>query len=66
MSIYSFPMVSWLEVLTLILLIAALIFLCKGKRKICIWIISILLVLRIIGNWNMWFGVFIFIRGLFG
>ena len=62
MNFLGFLGISLLELFTIILLIIILILLCKNKIKICIWIISIVLAINILGNWNTWFNMYILLK----
>ena len=64
MNFLSFLGLSVSELLTIVFLIITLIFLCKNKVKICIWITSILLFLNILVNWNTWFNVYILLKNI--
>ena len=62
MSVFGFLGISITELFTIICLIVILIFLCKNKPKICIWLISILLIINIVCNWNVWFNIGILLK----
>lgn len=46
-----------------ILLVLSLIFTCRRKYKISVWLLSVTLFLYIISHWNMLFNIVISIRG---
>ncbi len=62
MNIFSFLGISLIELLTIILLGLTLVFIVKNKRKMCMWLISIILLLHVLGNWNMWFNMCILLK----
>ena len=62
MSNLGFMGITLIEILTIVFLIITLIFLCKNMTKTCICLISMLLFLNLLGNWNAYFNIYILIR----
>jgi len=59
---FSFLGITVVEILNIVFLIVTLILLFKNRIKISVWIVSFLLLLNLLGNWNTWFTMYIIIK----
>lgn len=62
MNAFSFLGITVVEILNIVFLIVTLILLFKNRIKISVWIVSFLLLLNLLGNWNTWFTMYIIIK----